>query len=122
MTKPIVVFHNFVNVPKNPSLNVAKVVVYSEINTKHIQVWAACTKLNVKSVGASRDRQALIKLYLPTTSLSGPGSIVDIATGYGLNGPWIETRWQAGFFSPVQTPVLGPTQPPIQWVPGLSRG
>ena len=52
-------------------LHRAKVVVYSEINTKHIQVWAACTILNVKSVGASRDRQALIKLYLPTLLLVG---------------------------------------------------
>ena len=33
-----------------------------------------------------------------------PGSVVGIATAYGLDGPGIES------------------QPPVQWVPGLSRG
>jgi hypothetical protein len=35
-------------------------------------------------------------------SVSGPGSSVDIATGYGLDGPGIESRW-GRVFSPVQT-------------------
>jgi hypothetical protein len=33
----------------------------------------------------------------------GPGSSVDIATGYGLDGPGIESRWGARFSAPVQT-------------------
>jgi len=33
----------------------------------------------------------------------GPGSSVDIATGYGLDGPEIESRWGARFYAPVQT-------------------
>ena len=33
----------------------------------------------------------------------GPGSVVGIATGYGLDGPGIESRWGARFFTPVQT-------------------
>ena len=33
----------------------------------------------------------------------GPGSLVGIATGYGLDGPGIESRWEARFFAPVQT-------------------
>jgi len=28
---------------------------------------------------------------------------VGIATGYGLNGPGIESRWEARFSAPVQT-------------------
>jgi len=35
--------------------------------------------------------------------LSGPGSILDITTDYGLDGPGIETRWGARFPAPVQT-------------------
>jgi hypothetical protein len=33
----------------------------------------------------------------------GPGSSVGIATGYGLDGPGIESRWGARFSAPVQT-------------------
>ena len=33
----------------------------------------------------------------------GPGSSVGIATGYGLDGPGIESRWVARFSAPVQT-------------------
>ena len=51
----------------------------------------------------------------------GPGSVVGIATGYGLDDPGIESRW--GRDSPhLSRPALGPTQPPVQFVPGISRG
>ena len=33
----------------------------------------------------------------------GPGNVVGIATGYGLDGPGIESRWGAKFSTPVQT-------------------
>ena len=47
---------------------------------------------------------------------------VGIASRYGLDGPGIESRWGRDFPLPTR-PALGPTQPPIQWVPGsLSRG
>ena len=32
-----------------------------------------------------------------------PGSSVSIATGYGLDGPGIQSRWGARFSAPVQT-------------------
>ena len=57
----------------------------------------------------------------PYTPDSGPGSVVGIATGYGLDGPGIEFRWGRDF-PHLSIPALGPTQPSVQWVPGLSRG
>ena len=52
---------------------------------------------------------------------SGSDSSAGIATGFGLDGPGIESRWGRGF-THLSRPALGTTQPPVQWVPGLSRG
>ena len=51
----------------------------------------------------------------------GRDSSVGIATRYGMDGPGIESRWGRDFPHPSST-ALRPTQPPVQWVPGLSRG
>jgi hypothetical protein len=40
---------------------------------------------------------------------------------YGLNCPRIESRWGRDF-PHLFRPALRPTQPPVQWLPGLSRG
>jgi hypothetical protein len=51
----------------------------------------------------------------------GRDSAVGIATRYGLDGPGIESRWGRDFSQPSRH-ALGPTQPPIQWVPDLFPG
>ena len=50
----------------------------------------------------------------------GPGSSVGTATDYELKGPGSNPGGDE-IFRPSR-PALGPTQPPLQWVPGLSRG
>jgi len=62
--------------------------------------------------------QKYLAYYIKTV---GRESSVDIATGYGLDGPGIESRWGPDF-PHLSRLALGPTQPPVQWVSGLSRG
>jgi len=52
----------------------------------------------------------------------GRDSSISIATGFGLDGPGIESRWRGRDFPYLSGPALGPTQPPEQCVPGLFRG
>jgi hypothetical protein len=51
----------------------------------------------------------------------GQDTSVGTATRYGLDSLGIKSWWGKNFPHPSR-PTLGPTQPPIQWVPGLSRG
>jgi len=51
---------------------------------------------------------------------SGPGSSVGVATDNGLDGPGSNPGGEEIFR--LSRPALGPTQPPVQRAPGLSRG
>ena len=53
-------------------------------------------------------------------SIGGPGSSVRIATEYGLDG--LGSNPSGDQIYRPSRPALGPTQSPVKWVLGLSRG
>ena len=53
--------------------------------------------------------------------MCGLGSVVGIATAYGLDGPGIESRWGWDFLYPSRL-ALRPTQPPVQLGTGSFPG
>ena len=63
---------------------------------------------------------AELKYIIFVSTLYTPASSVGIATDYGLDGPGSNPCGDE-IFRPSR-PALGPTQPPVQWVPDLYRG
>jgi len=59
-------------------------------------------------------------IYFITQCVRGPGSSVGIAILYGLDGPVSNSGGEDIFRS--FRPTVGPTQPPVKFVPALSRG
>jgi hypothetical protein len=55
--------------------------------------------------------------YVTYCNPGRPGSVVGIATAYGLDGPGIESRWGARFSAPVQ---IGPEAHPASCTMGTS--
>jgi ethanolamine ammonia-lyase large subunit len=72
-----------------------------------------CVIVHLSNIFASRNVEG-----------TSQGSSVSLVSDYGLDNQAIEVRSLAvarGFFllTSVSRPALGPTQPPVQWIPGV---
>ena len=89
-------------------------LIYKSLGVKRLMEFQiAVARLNVFPY-----QHVLTKTHAPHC---GPGSVIGLATGYGLDDPGIKSRWGRDF-PHLSRPVLWPTQPPVQCVLGLSRG
>ena len=84
------------------------------LNTDH------CRHSATKATVTFRNVRRKSNFEVRTLYVSGPGSSVGIVTDYGLEGPGSNPGGDE-VFRPSGL-ALRPTQPPVQWVPGLSRG
>lgn len=80
---------------------------------------AACLYLRSASLASAvkhRENLKIINLFQFSFNTMGRGSAVGVTTRYWLHGPG---SWYGRNFPHPFRPVLGPTQPPVQWVTAL---
>jgi hypothetical protein len=77
-------------------------------------------KQDEKNSGRGKTHKFLLGIPANVDLICGSGRSVGIETDYGLDGPRSNTGVDE-IFRPSR-PALGPTQPPVKWVPSISRG
>jgi len=86
----------------------------------YLCMYVAASVMCRMAVDSARYWTIIIIIITTITITCGPGSSVGVATDYGLDGAGSNPGGDE-IFRPSR-PALEPTQPPVQWVLGLSRG
>ena len=118
----IIILHRLLNLEILNSTPTLRLLIVQQ--TQQVNVTCICHRFNKSSVVQQlpgyHGNAYQYKIWRPQMILVRQIA-VGIATRYGLEGPGIEFRWGQDF-PQLSKPALGPTQPPIQRVPGLSWG
>jgi len=80
-----------------------------------------CGKFHGKDLKYRPYIQNCFTLHASVHFIVGRDSSVGIATRYALDDPGIESRWGRDI-PHTSRPTVGPTQPPVQWMPVLFPG
>ena len=99
----------------------------AKINLNCVQLFSSYRAVaNIKSMAVVKTKEIKVVCSEIPVKLTNtfwccePDRSDGIATGYGLEGPVIESRWRRDF-PHLSRPTLGPIQPHVQWIPCLSR-
>jgi len=121
---PGVVRHNVLIARTCPSCR-KLISIRTYLYVKAVRIWRVNPLgLSVTARGASQITRCNANCFSPfayTPGIScGPGSSVGIPTDNGLDSSGSNPGGDESFRP--SRPSLGPTQPPLKWVPGISRG
>ena len=90
---------------------------YSNTYTTHTGTVRAHI-ITLSSVCLTSSTAYTANVWSPPSAGVRKDSALGTAIRYGLDGPRIKLRWGKDFSRPSR-PIIGLTQPPVQWIPGL---